>query len=93
LYSHNFEIVETDPQAWSPGGMGRASQMTGQVHIRTGMPSDVKDITLLHEVIHLIFDMNGIELKDSEVTVSVIANGMFSFLRSNPEIAKRLGGL
>jgi len=41
---------------------------------------------LLHEIIHMIADMNALPgLTDSETTVAVLANAMFAWMRDNKE--------
>lgn len=83
---HEINIVEEDPTLWSTNGMGRSSLSHGVIRIKADMPEDIKQSTLLHEVIHLVADMNGIKL--SETATTGLENGLFEVFRSNPEFAR-----
>ena len=90
-------LVETsDPGDWSTNGMGRSCHLHNKISLRVGMAHDLEQATLLHEIIHMILDMNSIELPDNEVVVSVLANSLFAFMRDNnhsmPNHAREKGG-
>lgn len=57
------------------------------------MPEDIKMSTLLHEIIHQIADMNDLSIRESESSISVLANSLFDFLRRNQEVVKRIMGV
>lgn len=70
------------PGAWAHGGMGRSSEMEAKILLRSGMPADVARATLIHEVLHMIGSMNGIEkLADDEGAVSVLAHALHAILK------------
>ena len=74
----------SDPGDWASGGMGRSCQVTNRITLRKGMDADVEGAVLLHEVIHMILDMNGLEdITKNETAVSVLANGLNAFFRDN----------
>lgn len=80
----NVNIVYSDPEDWASGGMGRSCQITNRITLRKGLESDVEGGVLLHEVIHMIADMNNLsDLGKDEVTVAVFANSLNAFLRDN----------
>jgi len=88
LLSHEIQVVIEDPGDWAEGSMGRANLMQQKVHINSSMPKDARDSTLIHELVHLISDMNSLEL--TEIHVDVISTGFFSFLRDNSELVYSL---
>jgi hypothetical protein len=88
IAQHFISVIQDDPSQWSINGMGRSCVSNGVIRIKADMPEDIKQSTLLHEVIHMIADMNGIKV--SESTVGVLENGLFEVLRSNPEFAREI---
>ncbi len=90
IAQQRINVIEENPTLWSENGMGRCSTVAGIIRIKKSMPEDIKQATLLHEVIHLIADMNG--LKISETTVSVVSTGLMEVLRSNPEFTNGILG-
>ena len=80
----DVNLLLSDPQDWASGGMGRSCQVTNKITLRRGMEADVEGGVLLHEVLHMIADMNNLKsLIDDETAVSVIANSLNAFLRDN----------
>jgi hypothetical protein len=80
----NVNLVFSSPQDWANAGMGRSSQISNTITLREGMNKDVEGSTLLHEVIHLIADMNALSnIANDETTISVLANSLFAFLADN----------
>ena len=88
ILSQEVEVKESNPQEWSDNGMGRSSTKDNRILINKDMPDDAKTNTLLHEVIHMIANMNSIEL--NETAVSVLANGLFSFMRENKKVVNEI---
>ena len=72
------------PDDWASGGMGRSCQITNRITIRPGMEKDVEGGVLLHEVIHMIADMNELKpIRDDETVIAVLSNALNAFLRDN----------
>jgi len=92
LYSQEFPVVESHPGMWSGNGMGRSSQING-ILINSGMPDEAKITTLIHEVLHLIADLNGLNVNNSESEIATLSNGLVDFLRSNKEAAALICGV
>jgi len=69
-----FSIEEVDPQLWSSNSMGCVHSKESKILIDKNMNRDVMDATLLHEIIHVISDMNSLNLNETEV--SVLATGL-----------------
>lgn len=79
----DVNIVFSSPEDWATGGMGRSCQVTNRITIRKGMESDVEGAILLHEVLHMIADMNELPLGKDEQQIAVLANALNAFLRDN----------
>ena len=79
----NVAVETSDPADWSTNGMGRSDHTKNKITLRAGMPHDLEGNTLIHEVIHMIADMNSLAVGSDEVAVSALANGLFAFLRDN----------
>ena len=87
----DVEIEEQDPGAWSGSGMGRSAIMHGKVVLRRDMPVTVKNSTLVHEVLHMIADMNGMsDLTNNEIAISVLATGMHAWMRDNKQLVEEV---
>lgn len=91
LFSHDFRVIVEAPAHWSEGGMGRASLKEQIIRLNDVMPTDVRHSTLLHELVHLISNLTSIEL--SEVQVDVVAQGIFTLMKDNPEMVADIAGL
>jgi len=75
-------VTEADPAIWATSGMGRGDAKQATILICKGMPDDVKKATLIHEVIHIILDMNGFsEETNNEKMVCVLSNGLYAWMK------------
>lgn len=79
----DVDLIYSDPGDWATGGMGRCNQSDNRITIRNGMPEDVTNETLLHEVIHMIAATNSLDIQDDEKEVSVLSCSLHAFLRDN----------
>lgn len=87
----DIELVESSPSAWAKNAMGRSDSVYGTIHLREDMPLSVKQATLIHEVLHMICDANGLSVvADNECAISVISNSIYAFIRENPEVIKKM---
>ena len=89
ILSHNLEMIVDDPHEWSDNGLGRIDLRSMIIRLSDKTSPEIQKSTLIHEITHFIFDINGIE-DVSESVVNAIALGFFSFIRDNPEIIKQL---
>lgn len=89
ISDHRYEVSEVEPGMWNQSGLGRSNIHTGKIELKESLPEDVKMSTLLHEVVHQIFDLYDLPAKD-ETMISVISNEMRSFIMKNPEIIARI---
>lgn len=62
----NYTIEEVDFIA-DGAAMGRSNSKIGQILISKDMPEDIKQATILHEIIHQISDRLGIDLNETQV--------------------------
>lgn len=86
-YSFSLHTFEELDECW-----GRASPMKGWIKIAKECGKDQFNATLLHEVVHCIAEINDLEkLTDlKETTISVLAAGIYSFIKSNPELVRSM---
>ena len=88
LLDCKIDLVYEDAEHWSQGSLGRCNMKRSSIHLSSQMADDMSNMTLLHELIHMIADMNSIDL--SEQSVDGLAIGMMSFLKGNPEMVKNI---
>ncbi|MCX7003833.1 MAG: hypothetical protein NTV22_11245 [bacterium] len=62
----------------------------GTIHILPDLPTDVYYCTLIHEVIHLIMNIDGMREAHSERDICALANGVFQFIKDNPAIIQKI---
>jgi hypothetical protein len=85
-FSFTISTFEELDDCW-----GRSNAMYGWIKIAKECGPDQHSSTLLHEVIHCILDLNDLKkCADDETTISVLASGILSFIKSNPEIVKKM---
>ena len=81
----DISVEVTDPSLWAENAMGRTSQKSDKILICSGMTKETTNSTNVHEVVHMILDMNGFhEATGDEKMVAVVANGLFAWMRYNP---------
>jgi hypothetical protein len=81
ILSHEFKVTFDNGGVWSSDGMGRASLKSQTIHIDDTMPDDTKKTTLIHEVLHILSDMNHLGLTEEQV--SSLSIGLYSVMKSN----------
>lgn len=91
LHGQRIEVKFCSPEDWKPRGLGLCNGATARITIKDNLPPDQQAAILLHETIHMIGDMNGLD-EVPEVTVAVLANSIFGFLRDNPQVADWICG-
>jgi hypothetical protein len=91
LCGHKINIITEDPKEWSQNGMGRSNTGYLTIRIKEGLPKDARYSTLLHEIIHMIADMNTLKsITDDETAVSVFANSLFAWMRDNKSLVSKI---
>jgi hypothetical protein len=85
-----FVVDLCDPAEWAPHAMGRSNVITGRIVLRRDMPEDILLETLLHEVIHVIADTNGLAIRNDETVVSTLSVALMQFMQDNPGLVARM---
>jgi len=70
------------------GDMGRWDWLDAEILLNQSLKGAARALTLLHEVLHAISDMYGLDLEESQVRVLEQALG--SFVKDNPKEAMRI---
>ncbi|MCX7001783.1 MAG: hypothetical protein NTV22_00755 [bacterium] len=60
------------------------------ISMEAGLPCDVYYCTLIHEVIHLLMNMDGMRDAHNERDVCALANGIFQFIKDNPTVMNNI---
>lgn len=89
LFSQKFKLHKCLSNKKDDKFMGKFDEFNGHFLLNDKLDNEQKVITLLHEVVHAIDDMNALSIED-ETKISVLANGFLSFIRENPEIIKEI---
>ena len=89
LFSQKFKLSRYVAIDADDRSMGRFDEFEGKFLINNVLQNEQKIITLIHEVVHAIDDMNSLGIED-ETKISVLANGFLSFIRENPELIKEI---
>ncbi len=79
----DYDIIYSDPGDLDSGGMGLACQLSSSITLRSGLSADVEFGVLIHEVMHMILDMNGVLVDNEELVLSVLSTGLTAFLLVN----------
>ena len=88
LLDHEFGCEMVDTSHMPDNAMGRSSLQHGYIHIAMEMPLEIQQSTFLHELIHMIADINSIDI--NEQSIDNFALGILSFVKHNPEMVKKL---
>ena len=89
ICGHSYELSFND-QVEDNHKIGMSNLRRGTIWLRKNMPADFEHSTLLHEVIHQIACLNSLNLPNEEVTIDVLALGLFQFIRDNPWLAQAI---
>ncbi len=83
LLEHTISVDFEPPGTWANDGMGRCSLSNCMIKVSSTMPHDSQCSIFLHELTHMIADMQGIEL--TEQSIDGMSLGMLSFIRNNAQ--------
>jgi hypothetical protein len=62
----------------------------GAIRIISQLPTDAYYCTLIHEVVHLIMNMDGMRDPHNERDVCAMSNGIFQFIKDNATVIQRI---
>ena len=84
LCGHDIKIAESQPGAWAKNGLARSDTSAGEILLKPGLPVTIQNGLILHEMFHLVADLNGLhELAGNESAISVLANSFYAWMRDN----------
>jgi len=89
LLEQELELSVDAKTAWTGNYMGHSSTEQGYIRIKAGMTKDATASTLLHEVVHMIFDICGVKESGDEHLVNNLALGIMSFIRNNKQVIEK----
>lgn len=78
ILNHTFEVRDEDPSIWADSAMGRACLIEQVITINNRLAPGSKLTTFLHEIVHMICDIQSVEL--SETQISALSVGIQSLL-------------
>jgi Zn-dependent peptidase ImmA (M78 family) len=81
-----YNVIEQKCSSWPSGQMGLTDHHQAVITLGDDMADDVRRNTLLHEVVHAIFALQGID--QNEGLVSQIATGLASIPQLKVEVGK-----
>jgi len=83
VLEHDIDVQFESPGMWAKDGMGRCDLKKGAIGVSNEMPHDVQCSIFMHELVHLIGEINSIEL--TEQSTDGLALGMVSFIKNNQQ--------
>ncbi len=83
LLEHNIDVNFESPGTWAGNGLGRCSFSDCVIKVNGDMPHDGQCSIFLHELTHMIADMQGVEL--SEQSIDGMSLGFLSFIKNNQQ--------
>ena len=84
VLGHRVEVQSSDPGMWSDTGMGRSSIGACSIQIKSSLPCDAFNSTLLHELLHMIADHSALGLTEQQI--ASLAAGLYTIMRDNPAV-------
>jgi hypothetical protein len=88
----DYDLVVVSPlNAEAEGAFGRHSSTACRIEVRTDTkPAETAD-TLIHETLHAVWNVAGLQAKDSEERiVTSLAHQLTQVIRDNPELVAYL---
>ena len=81
IMGHEFKVKYENPRPWACNAMGRMDELTNTICVNSELPQSQQEATLIHEIVHVIFSTNGIDV--SEEVVTVLASGLYEIIATN----------
>jgi len=85
LLNHVIDVEQSDPGLWSERSYGRALLIEGKILINKVATPSVYKHTLIHELIHMIYDINGVDHPD-ERDIDMLAIGIVDLIANNDNL-------
>jgi hypothetical protein len=92
---HRDFAIEPFPTGFGERLFGETDYNTLTIRVHQDLAPSVRSSTLLHEILHVIYDEYGLAKDDTkERVVTMMSNGLCQVLRDNPDVVSFiLGGL
>lgn len=72
-----FEIKEIEPSSRSDMNLGMSDSKSMLITIKKDMPNEMKELTLIHEYIHMVLDNYAMEETNNEQLVQTLASELY----------------
>ena len=72
-----FEIQEIEPSSRSDMNLGMSDSKQMLITIKKDMPKEMKELTLIHEYIHMVLDNYAMEETNNEQLVQTLASELY----------------
>ncbi|MDR2902130.1 MAG: hypothetical protein LBU87_03385 [Lactobacillales bacterium] len=83
-----YKISCVDP-AYCENNMGKVVQISEKIFLNKGLSSEALEQTLLHEILHVIYNNAALSQGDDEERiVTAISNGLYALFVDNPHAFK-----
>lgn len=83
----NYEIKELDIIDENPDVLGQIIYQKQQIEIKKSLKKDMKNTTIIHEMIHgILFHSGKQELNEKEDLVESLSSSIYQVLKSNKKL-------
>nr|DAY29652.1 MAG TPA: SprT-like family protein [Caudoviricetes sp.] len=83
----NYEIKELDIIDENPNVLGQIVYQKQQIEIKKSLKKDMKNTTIIHEMIHgILFHSGKQELNKNEDLIESLSNSIYQILKSNKKL-------
>lgn len=83
----NYEIKELDIVDENPDVLGQIIYQKQLIEIKKSLPRDMKNTTILHEIVHgILFHSGKQELNKNEDLIESLSNSIYQILKSNKKL-------
>lgn len=91
---YRYRIAGSDFQGESVYHYGDVGHIDQLIRLRQGLTYEQAVDTMLHEVVHVIWQLSGLGKKAKQEQVAgVVGTGLMHFLKQNPHIYEWIGSL
>lgn len=82
--ARDIRVIEVDHLSDDEDRWGEFNPRTGTIRLEAGIPDDMKEEVLLHEVLEAISDIYGVGLKEKQILV--ISSVLLAIVKDNPKL-------
>lgn len=88
ILEHDIKVKFFEPTLLTDNVFGKCSLTSSEIYVDSSLSVDMQNSTVLHEIVHLIADLQSVEL--TEQMVDSLSLGILSLLRNNKEFIREL---